>query len=141
MTLQEKFIDFYKDLGRHSIQKLDAIYHPDVRFIDPVGEHRGLPQVEHYFSHLLDTTQSCDFEVTTMLAENDKAIARWQMKMRHPRIGSGKEVLLDGVSELLIEDGKIKQQTDFYDLGTMIYEHIPVLGSLIRFVKKQMRNQ
>lgn len=141
MTLQEKFIDFYKDLGRHSIDKLDAIYHPDVRFVDPVGEHRGLPQVEHYFKHLLDTTISCHFEVTTMFAEDDTAIARWQMKMCHPRIGKGKEVLLDGVSELLIQDGKIKQQTDFYDLGTMIYEHIPVLGSIIRFIKKQMRNQ
>lgn len=141
MTLQEKFVDFYRDLGLHSIAKLDGIYHEEVRFIDPVGEHTGLPQVKHYFTNLLDTTQSCKFVVTSMLSENETALARWQMTMQHPKIGKGKEVILDGVSELVFEDGRIKQQTDFYDMGTMIYEHLPVLGSVIRFVKRKMKNR
>lgn len=141
MTLQEKFIDFYRDLGLHSISKLDGIYHQEVTFIDPVGQHHGLPQVQHYFTHLLDTTKSCNFEVTSMVTEDQMALARWQMKMRHPRIGKGKEVVLDGVSELLFKDGRIKQQTDFYDMGTMVYEHIPVLGSLVRLIKRKMQNR
>lgn len=141
MTIQEKFIDFYRDLGLHSIGKLDGIYHPNVKFVDPVGEHNGLPQVEHYFTHLLTTTKSCQFVVTSLLSEDEKALARWQMKMRHPKIGKGREVVLDGVSELVIEDGFIMQQTDFYDMGTMIYEHLPVLGPLIRFVKRKMQNR
>ena len=141
MTIQEKFIDFYKDLGLHSIDKLAGIYHQNVRFVDPVGEHNGLEQVEHYFTHLLNSTQSCEFAVTSLLSEDRMALARWQMKMRHPTIGKGKEVVLDGVSELIIEDGRIKQQTDFYDMGTMIYEHLPVLGALVRFVKRKMQNR
>lgn len=140
MTIQEKFIDFYRDLGLHSIDKLEGIYHQNVKFVDPVGEHNGLEQVKHYFSHLLTSTQSCEFVVTTLLSKDDTALARWQMKMRHPKIGNGEEVVLDGVSELIIVNGRIKQQTDFYDMGTMIYEHLPILGALVRFIKRKMQN-
>lgn len=141
MTLQEKFVDFYKDLGMHSIAKLKGIYHTDVVFIDPVGKHTGLAHVEYYFTHLLNTTESCTFTVTQMLSNNNIAMAKWQMVMRHPKIGAGKEIVLDGTSELVIKNDKIIQQTDFYDLGCMIYEHIPLLGNIIRYIKRRMKNQ
>ena len=141
MTLQDKFIEFYRDLGPQSVAKLPDVYHEKVIFVDPVGEHHGLEAVKHYFQHLLSATESCHFEVTQMFSDEHKALARWQMKMRHPRIGKGKEITLEGVSELTFASNRIIKQVDFYDLGTMIYEHIPVLGSIIRFVKKKMKNQ
>ena len=140
MKLLEQFEALYRNLGMHSIPTLKDIYHSDVRFIDPVGEHSGIDEIEAYFANLLETTKSCEFTVYSIIEENDMAFARWQMKLQHPKLSGGKEIKLDGVSELVITDNKIKQQTDFYDMGTMIYEHIPVLGAAVRIVKRKMKN-
>ena len=36
------------------------------------------------------------------------------------------------------EDGKVIYQRDFLDVGAMIYEHVPLLGKVIRYLKQRM---
>lgn len=141
MKLLTQFVDLYRNLGMHSIARLKEVYHADVCFIDPVGEHHGIKEIEGYFTNLLETANACEFNVTSIMSDNQLALARWQMNLRHPRLSGGRNIVVDGVSELLIADDRIKQQTDFYDMGTMIYEHIPVLGSAVRLVKRKMKHQ
>jgi hypothetical protein len=45
---------------------------------------------------------------------------------------------LTGVSIINFTDGRITSQEDFYDMGAMTYEHIPLLGGAIRVVKARM---
>ena len=35
---------------------------------------------------------------------------------------------------------KVYYQQDQYDLGAMIYEHIPVIGPVVRFLKRRLGN-
>jgi limonene-1,2-epoxide hydrolase len=42
-----------------------------------------------------------------------------------------KNVKASGISELTIEE-KIIRQRDYFDVGELFYENIPVLGSIIR---------
>ena len=43
-------------------------------------------------------------------------------------------IVYEGVSKLEFNE-KIYKHQDFYDLGAMLYEHIPVLGSLVKIIK------
>jgi hypothetical protein len=46
--------------------------------------------------------------------------------------------MLNGVTELRFTDGKVQSHYDHYDLGAMLYEHLPVMGSLIKLVKSKV---
>lgn len=140
MPVLDTFAQFYRTLETSNLDLLHDIYHQDVKFIDPVGHHEGLEVVEAYFRHLLETTLSCEFEILHLITQGNMAYARWVMTLQHPKLSSGKRIRLDGSSELIIENDKIIQQTDFYDMGAMFYEHLPILGPLVRFVKNKINN-
>jgi hypothetical protein len=42
---------------------------------------------------------------------------------------------VDGFSQISFEDNKVKHHRDYFDLGSMLYEQIPVLGLLIKKIK------
>lgn len=140
MPVLDSFAQFYKALHLDNLTLLRDIYHKDIKFVDPVGQHQGLSVVEAYFRHLLETTISCEFEITRLVSQDNYAVARWEMTLCHPKLSGGKAIKLDGTSELIIQNNKIIQQTDFYDMGAMFYEHIPVLGAMVRFVKRKIKN-
>lgn len=140
MPVLKTFALFYKDLSTSNLHLLSEIYDAKVRFVDPVGQHNGIINVESYFQHLLETTTSCRFDIQRIVEDGDYAFARWIMTLEHPKLSGGSPVVLNGSSELVVKHNKIIQQTDFYDMGAMFYEHIPVLRQLIRFVKNKINN-
>ena len=81
-----------------------------------------------------------EFHIQHIANATDFAFVRWVMILEHPKLAGGNEIKLDGVSELKIDNNLIVAQTDFYDMGAMFYEHIPVLKNLVRFVKNKIKN-
>ncbi|AWL12655.1 hypothetical protein HMF8227_02202 [Saliniradius amylolyticus] len=138
MTLMEQFRHLYQHLNLDAIGQLERIYADDVLFIDPVGRHRGIVAVKRYFAELVKNCTQCDFTIHHISDDPEHAYVRWTMQYRHPRINGNRPIQLDGLSELLIREGRIAKQTDYYDLGAMLYEHLPILGTAIRWVKRRM---
>ena len=63
----------------------------------------------------------------------------WTMTYRHPKLHKGKQdIRVEGVSLLQWKDGKIIRHQDIFDAGTMLYEHIPVLGWMIKKLKERL---
>lgn len=56
------------------------------------------------------------------------------LKLKRPK----KSVNATGISVLTIKEEKIIEQRDFFDAGELFYENIPILGSIIRFIKKKI---
>lgn len=134
----ENCIAFYKALDHQSLSKLRELYHDDARLIDPFGQHQGLPAIEHYFDHLLSNVTRCWFDVDQPLCEGDRAALSWVMHWAHPKLRGGEPLALAGCSILLIREGRIAGQQDYYDAGSMVYEHIPLLGYAVRHVKQRV---
>jgi len=59
----------------------------------------------------------------------------WVMRFQHKNIANNKLIELDGASFIEYKNEKVCLHRDYYDLGAMLYEHIPVLGSVIRKVR------
>jgi ketosteroid isomerase-like protein len=139
MTLIEQFSSFYTDLASMKIEALKDIYSDDVTFIDPIASHQGLPAVEGYFSKLLKNAKFCEFDIHETLAAGDRAyVVNWTMRFTSRRINKGRPVSVDGISKLTLENNKIVFHRDYYDLGQMVYEHVPLLGRIIKKIKRGM---
>ncbi len=61
------------------------------------------------------------------------------MRFRHPAIGAGELIVVDGSTELTYNDaGQIVRHRDYYDLTQMVYQHLPVIGWLTGKVRSRM---
>jgi len=44
------------------------------------------------------------------------------------------------MSHLKFADGKVISHRDYFDLGEMLYEHIPLLGGVIKSIVGEIKN-
>jgi hypothetical protein len=132
-----QFIQTYQSLNKDNLAQLTDIYHPDINFIDPLHQVEGLAALTGYFASLYENLVSCEFEIQAQLWQANQAALYWQMQYQHASLNGGKSVRVDGCSHLKFTDGLVIYHRDYLDAGAMLYEHIPLLGSAIRFIKKR----
>ncbi|TPV53710.1 nuclear transport factor 2 family protein [Aestuariibacter sp. GS-14] len=141
MSFQTRFTQFYADLANVDIDDLDTIYHPETVFKDPIATHTGIESVKRYFGHLLDSTRECRFEIhhfaefAAQQSEYD-AIVEWTMHLVLNNANS--PIHVDGVSLLKLKNERVIYHRDYYDMGEMVYEHIPILKRVILYIKKRL---
>ncbi|MBT8123451.1 MAG: nuclear transport factor 2 family protein, partial [Gammaproteobacteria bacterium] len=55
--------------------------------------------------------------------------------LQHKKIANNQEIELNGASFIEFKDDKVCYHRGYYDLGALVYERIPILGSVIRKVR------
>ncbi|WP_427980713.1 nuclear transport factor 2 family protein [Agarivorans sp.] len=130
--------DFYRHLSLANIASLAELYSENIEFVDPVHHLYGLAPLEEYFKHLLVNTEYCDFQFGHCLLGQGECSLTWQMRFSHPKLGKGKEIVVDGISLLKFTD-KIYYHRDYYDLSAMLHDHVPLLGWLSKKLKDGLR--
>lgn len=140
MNVIQKFTAFYRHLDRENLSELQKIYAQDVVFVDPVTSHKGLSELNEYFCALMENTQNCTFDIHHTAASAEIVFVSWSMTFQNTKLKADKMITVDGVSELKIAGDKIRYQRDYYDLGAMVYENTPLLGFVIRAIKRRLTN-
>lgn len=135
----QQLVAFYQTLDSDKLPMLAQIYHTDICLADPVGEHQGLAVVERYFASLLENLRYCRFHITLIREFDTDALLLWRMEYAHPTLQRGADQSLEGSSYLQFRDGKVAFQRDYYDMGAMLYEKLPLLGTVISLVKKRLQ--
>lgn len=127
----------FADLNKDNLQRLDELYTDDVQFTDPLHEVQGLQQLRGYFAELYaNVSELCfDFHGLDQISKGEGYL-RWVMSYRHPRLAGGRLIRVDGCSHLLWRD-KVYRHRDYFDAGALLYEHLPVLGRAIAWLKRR----
>jgi len=134
-----RLCEFYSHLDVSLLPQLSRIYHPHVVFIDPVSHYVGGDALERYFAQFLKKVNYCRFDIQPPLTSGAEASLFWRMEFSHPALKKGQAMFLNGASHLRLSDNRIAYQRDYYDLGAMLYEHVPVLGGAVRAVKARLK--
>lgn len=138
-SLTEDFRQLYHSLNAGNVDRelLAKVYSDDAEFIDCFHHLRGLDALTDYFSGLYENVQSIRFEFHDEWNNGSAVMLTWTMHYRHPRLNSGNEIKVEGATQLTIRD-RVVRHRDFVDGGELLYEHIPVLRRIIRYLKKRM---
>jgi hypothetical protein len=135
----DRFKKLFNQLDKDHLDLLEQIYTPDVKFRDPVHTLNGLPALRDYYSRLYEGVISCQFTFEAEVIEGQQGMLVWIMRFQHRRFRAGEKLELSGVSHLqFLDDGRVHDHRDYFDMGEFIYERVPVLGSVIRAIKNRL---
>ena len=99
----------------------------------------GLAALTRYFSSLYERLAQCSFEITSQQQSGNEAWLAWVMTFSHPRIAGGRAVRVEGATRLTFDSwGKVCLHRDYFDLGAMLYEQLPLLGPVVRAIKGRL---
>lgn len=139
MNSLESFFEVYTKLDAQNVHLLEHIYSADISFIDPAHKIEGLDALKKYFSELYQNVSSVSFNFTHHQHLENDAYIQWQMTLCHPRLNSNREIVVPGASYLNFNNkGKVSFHRDYFDLGTMLYEQLPLMGSIIKRIKRKL---
>jgi hypothetical protein len=131
------FVTIYQSLHTGNVDDIRQIYHRDIIFEDPLHRVEGLDNLLDYFNKLYQNLSYCQFIITDSFYSHNRAAVYWVMSFKHANLNGGELVEVIGHTHLKGINDKVTYHRDYLDAGAMLYEHIPVLGSAIRFVKKR----
>lgn len=116
---------------------LAAVYAEDVVFRDPARELRGRQALARYLQELYRGVLACRFEFQDELRAEGRAALTWTMYLRHGRLRPRETLALPGASFLRFAD-KVHDHRDYFDLGALLYERLPLIGPLVRTLKARL---
>jgi len=136
LTLIESFKAFYRDIGLIRLDDMERLYDTDVVFKDPVHEIRGINTLHAYMSDVCSNVNAGRFEYLDQLIGDNRAYIKWNMYFSHRRLGP-KTIVVRGMSQMDFTD-KIHYHEDVYDMGELLYEHLPLVGGATRWLKHRL---
>ena len=140
-TWLSNFIAVYEKLGTDNLAELQQIYADKVVFEDPMHRFDGLEALMAYFEDLYTHLKECDFKVVECFHSDNQAALYWRMSYVHPRLNKGKRVTVEGHTLIKGEGEQVVFHRDYLDIGAMLYEQVPLLGFLVKAIKKRAGKQ
>ena len=140
-TARKKTIELFNDIPQ-GFDVLNDIYAPEATFVDPVGTIQGREKIKSYFEEMYENIISIHFDFHDFLFQESKATVTWTMNFQSSSLKGGSMITVEGISMLEFEEDshRIIYHRDYFDLAEMVYENIPILGSLIRFIKNKLKH-
>jgi ketosteroid isomerase-like protein len=133
-----RVVTFFEALTPADVARLGEFYVGDARFKDPFNEVQGLPAIQQVFAHMYRTLDGPRFVVHDRVAEGDQAFLTWEFRFRFRRFDQRTEQCVRGGSHLVFAaDGRIALHRDYWDAAEELYEKLPGVGALMRWLKRR----
>ena len=135
----QRVIDFYEGLAPADLARLGEVYAVQARFKDPFNEVQGLPAIARIFEHMLGTLVAPRFAVLTVVATGCDAFMTWDFSFSRRGAGADAGLMcIHGASHLRFDlDGRVAMHRDYWDTAEELYEKLPLIGALMRWLKRR----
>jgi steroid delta-isomerase len=133
----ERVRAYFESITPGSAARIEEIYTADAWFKDPFNEVRGAAAIRRIFEHMFVQVEAPRFVIREVVAQGDAAFLTWEFLFRLRRRG-GHEQVVRGASHLkFAADGRIRYHRDYWDAAEELYEKLPLLGALMRLLRRR----
>lgn len=133
----QRLIALYEQLSPAHLSGLDAYYAPDAHFKDPFNDVRGVPAIAQIFAHMFTTVDQPRFTVTQHIVQGDQAFLGWEFRFRMRRWRPQVEQCIHGATLVRFDvQGRVMLHRDYWDAAQELYEKLPILGGLMRWLRQ-----
>lgn len=133
-----RVIAFFETLTPQTLDQLAQVYAADARFKDPFNEVQGVGAIRGIFEHMFVNLRHPRFVITRYIAQGNDCFLTWNFYFSQDRMGAGAEQKIAGATHLVFTaEGQIGLHRDYWDAAEELYEKLPVVGSLMRWLKRR----
>jgi ketosteroid isomerase-like protein len=136
----DDLVRWFESLTPQSAREVDRYYTDDARFKDPFNELRGTDAIRRVFVHMFEQVGDPKFRITDRWQSGEGAVLLWDFTFRMKR-GSDSLQTIHGATHLrFAADGRVDWHRDYWDAAEELYEKLPLVGALMRFLRRRMRS-
>lgn len=132
----EPLIRFFEQIDPSNVSQLSQVYTPDAFFKDPFNEVRGIDAITHIFRHMFDQVDLPRFIITNSVIQGEQAFLTWDFLFRMKRFSAEEHCIRGATHVRFAADGRVNFHRDYWDAAEELYEKLPLLGSLMRALKR-----
>ena len=137
----ENIEEFFNALSSQTMYLVEDFYDVDAVFVDPLVTIRGRDALRRYYTGMYDGVEAIRFDFTGEVQQGKEHVVFWTMILKTKKMNKGKPIAVHGNSHIRFggTEGKAVYHRDYFDVGAMVYEHVPVAGPLTRYIKKKLQ--
>lgn len=129
---------YFESISPQSVSRMGEFYTANARFKDPFNEVQGIPAIQQVFSHMFESLHGPRFVVSSRVVDGTQCFLVWEFRFRFKRFDTTTEQVVHGGSHLVLTvDGLVQDHRDYWDAAEELYEKLPVVGSLMRWLKQR----
>lgn len=130
----------FNEFTGKNVEVLEELYDQQVHFQDPLTDVKGMSELISYYKHAYSKVKQIRFDFHEMHQAGDTVTGEWNMTLSVSGLNGGNPYTVHGVSVLTFskDSGRVIRHRDYVDIGEMVYERVPVVGSAIRAIKSRL---
>lgn len=140
MSYADRVKDAFTRLNINNLQVVDEFYDANLEFHDPIGSLKGRENMRAYYKKMYDGLKSIKFEYLDVIVQDKKVVLVWKMTYATEKLNGGEPISVPGSSVIYFggPEDKVVYHRDYFDVGAMVYEYVPVLGWGVRKLKAML---
>ena len=133
-----RIVTFFEQLTPQGVDAIGRIYAPQAQFKDPFHEVQGIASIQRVYRHMFESLHEPRFVVTGRVVQGAQCFLTWDFLFRFRRFQQSTPQTVRGASHLALDaQGLIARHRDYWDAAEELYEKIPALGALMRWLRKR----
>jgi ketosteroid isomerase-like protein len=138
-------IQSFEQLQAQDVAHMGDWYAPYARFKDPFKDVQGLAQIQSIFAHMFESLEQPRFVVTSRMLQGKQCFLVWDFLFRFKTMQPGVEQCIRGGSHLVMglnenNQWRIVMHRDYWDAAEELYEKLPWIGGLMRWLKRRVNS-
>jgi ketosteroid isomerase-like protein len=133
----ERTVALFENLKRQDLPRLAEFYTAEARFKDPFNEVQGTAAIQRIFEHMFVTLDEPRFVIRERIVQGQQCFLTWDFLFRMKRFNRDEQCVRGGSHLVFAEDGRIQLHRDYWDAAEELYEKLPLVGALMRWLKRR----
>ena len=134
----QRLVQFFETLKPQDVPRLHELYAAEARFKDPFNEVQGLDAITHIFAHMFEALDGPHFIVTERIVQGQQCFLVWDFRFRFKRFDTETWQTVRGGTHLQFNaQGLVTLHRDYWDAAEELYEKLPLVGGLMRWLKRR----
>ncbi len=133
-----RIVTYFETLTPQSVRELGTYYAAQAHFKDPFNSVQGVPAITQIFDHMFSALAQPRFVITGQVLQGQQCFLTWEFRFCFKNFQKSTAQTIFGASHLVFSDeGLITAHRDYWDAAEELYEKLPLVGRLMRWLKQR----
>jgi hypothetical protein len=120
-------------------EQTEKVYAPQAFLNDTLKTLHGSPAIRDYFIKTAQGLDSITVTFDDVAVSGNNYYFRWTMETQMKHLARGKTIRTIGITLIRFDpEGRVLLHQDFWDSAQGVWDHVPILGSVIRWIQSSL---